>query len=187
MLRYITRVGSTGGRQAKRADPEISSRRSLLALSAIVVVVLCVASVLGLAKLLAPGIVGPVLSARAADVKSIAIACWRPNALPWDHWTKPVRIDDPETIRAVASALHGALPVSPNHPGCARNCDLEMREADRTLELGVAWDCRSPGPGALVDFWSNGSWGIHLGTYWSAELERVLASVVPIESHEPAR
>jgi len=132
----------------------------------------------GAERIFAPRIVAPVLSISADELTHITISCRELNTLPWNR--SVTQIDDRETTESITDGLHRALEGGWYHAQCARNCLVELRKVERTLAFEARWSCLHPESGALIDFWSNGDWGIYLGEYTSEDLEVALSYATAI-------
>ncbi len=83
-----------------------------------------------------------------------------------------------ESISQITHALNDASRFSPNHPNCGTTCVVTLYLGEKELPAMADWHCLRPENEALIVFYSNVTWGLHLATYRSRGLGRAIDRAV---------
>jgi len=120
----------------------------------------------------------PVLSVDSDDVEMIDISCGERHRIP-PRVIRDYQTRNPRLIAAISAELNSARRYWPNHPTCGNHCIVTVHTADASFPFVVNYgNCQDPEVGALIEFWSNVDWGLHLATYRSEGLDKAVGAAI---------
>ena len=163
-------------------DPDVQRRVAFSIIAGLVAVASILSLHFLLVSLLTPRLVTPVIQVHPESIQAIDISCEDRKRLPFDK-PKTVEITSSASIAAIGHELNSVTQYSPNHPTCGTRCIIGLRMEGRSLSFRAHWNCRDPQDATLIYFYSNGSWGLALGTYRSDHLGRALGRAIVEEGY----